>query len=92
MTTKTSKQNLIMLKNALLIKNLHNIDKKILGQNIKNYRLFNNLTQLELSKKVGLTISAINKIENGINYPKKENLLKICKILNVHLYQLCKNC
>ena len=70
---------------------------KIIGKNIKKYRLiynFNNekLTQQELAKKIGVSTSLIgsmesNKTNQGISI---YNLYKISKILNVTINNFFK--
>ena len=68
---------------------------KIIGKNIKKYRLiynFNNekLTQQELAKKIGVSTSLIgsmesNKTNQGISI---YNLYKISEVLNVPINKL----
>lgn len=71
---------------------------KIIGKNIKKYRLLynlnnNKLTQKELAKKVDVSTSLIgslesNKINQGISI---YNLYKISKALNIPIDNFFKN-
>lgn len=59
-----------------------------LGEKIRKYRILNNLTMKELSEKLGMSISAIQKYENGSVIPKTDIIQKISKILNVPIDKL----
>jgi len=71
---------------------------KIIGKNIKKYRLLynlnnNKLTQKELAKKIDVSTSLIgslesNKINQGISI---YNLYKISKALNIPIDNFFKN-
>jgi transcriptional regulator with XRE-family HTH domain len=50
------------------------MDAKALGQRLYELRTQAGLTQQELAEKVGVTPSAISKIENGRQFPQLENL------------------
>ena len=50
-----------------------------------------NLSQLSLSKKVGVSIQTIISVENGNYNPTLELCIKICKELNVTLNDLFWN-
>ncbi|MDE6059130.1 MAG: helix-turn-helix domain-containing protein [Clostridia bacterium] len=56
---------------------------KDLGQKLKDLRLEKGLTQAEVSKKLGLTRTAIANYELGIREPSLEILKKICKFFEV---------
>lgn len=49
----------------IYIENRKNIDKKIVGNNIKYIRKQNNITQIELSKLLNTTQSTISAYESG---------------------------
>ena len=53
----------------------------IFGRNIKLYRLSNNLTLKDLSKKAGISISFLSDIENGRSKPSLEKLKDIAESL-----------
>jgi len=57
--------------------------KKILGSNIKIYRKKAELTQSQLSEKIGVYPKHMSKIEVGEKYVSPEILEKICIELNV---------
>jgi len=54
-----------------------------LGQNIKYLRKLRGYTQVELSKAIGMTHSAISSYEQGNNEPTAGVLKKIAEALNV---------
>ena len=61
--------------------------KMIIGNNIKKYRMINNLTQEELAKLIGCTTPLIGALESskmcqGISV---YNLYKISKVLNISI-------
>lgn len=65
--------------------------RKILGQNIKRYRLFKGIKAETFAKKIGLSPEHLSKLENanktakniGLNY-----LIKIAKELDIPIEQL----
>ena len=61
----------------------HYFYMKDLGQKLKDLRLEKGLTQAEVSKKLGLTRTAIANYELGIREPSLEILKKICKFFEV---------
>jgi transcriptional regulator with XRE-family HTH domain len=56
---------------------------ELLGENIQIIRKLRGMTQQELSKKVGINLQNLSKIERGVNYPTFETLDKIIAILGV---------
>jgi len=60
---------------------------KLLGQQIKNIRLFQNISLNEVSQKTGIRVSYLKKIEDGFAYGVLLNthLVKISKALEVKL-------
>ncbi len=53
------------------------------GNVLKTLRLKENLTQAQLSKKLGLTKSVISAYETGLRLPSYDVLIHIAKIFNV---------
>lgn len=53
------------------------------GKRLKNLRLQNNLTQLQLAEKLGLTKSVISAYENGLRMPSYDILIAIARIFKV---------
>lgn len=66
-----------------------NLNYKEIGLKIKQKRKSLNLTQLELSEKVGLTESSISRYESGkIATMPTSTVNKICKVLNIEPAEL----
>ena len=61
---------------------------KLLGQNIKKYRLEKGLTQLELAKSVNLSREYIADIERGLKNISLRKFYIIADILKVKCSQL----
>ncbi len=59
-----------------------NLILKELGERIKKYRISMNMTQSELVKKSGVSLSTLVRIENGED-TKLSNLIKIMLVLNI---------
>ena len=57
---------------------------------IKNKRQNLNITQKEMAKRLYVSSSKYNKIENGIREPNFELLVKIIKLLNINLDEYIK--
>lgn len=62
--------------------------KKLFGQRLKEIRISKGLTQEALSEKIGIQPENYSRIENGISFPKPENLVKISTVLEVELLEL----
>ena len=58
---------------------------KIIGQNIKYYRLERHLTQVKLAERIGVNFETLSKMERGVYGITLENLMAISKVLNVPL-------
>lgn len=63
-----------------------NIEK--IGFNISEARKRSGITQSELAEKIGVTIQAVNKWENGKNLPDIENLMLIAELTNTPYVKL----
>lgn len=59
------------------------MNKKEISKYIRKLRIKSGITQLELSRRAGITPAAINFIENGRRCPNLESLSKICRALKV---------
>ena len=59
-----------------------NIDK-IFGKILREYRIKNNLTQEQLSEKLGISLKYISRIENGNNGVKTQTLINYMNILGI---------
>ena len=64
------------------------IYRKPIGQKIKAIRKSLGLSQLEFSKVVGATKSAVANWENGYNYPNNDRLKEIAELGNTTVFQL----
>lgn len=64
------------------------IDKKAVGQRIKNIRLNKGMTLEEFGKLFKATKSNVNSWENGVSLPNKERLKTISKIGNISINEL----
>lgn len=53
------------------------------SDNIKNFRLYRGLSQLELANRVGRTVNVISNWELGKNAPDPDSIELICKILEI---------
>lgn len=53
------------------------------GNTLRTLRIQNNMTQEQLSKKLGLTKSVISAYETGLRMPSYEVLIDISKIFKV---------
>lgn len=59
-----------------------NIDK-VFGQILRDFRLKNNLTQEQLSEKLGISLKYISRIENGNNGIKTQTLINYMNLLGI---------
>ena len=59
------------------------MSKLSVGENIRKVRTIRNISRKELAEKLNLSISAIQKYENGTVSPTIDTLVKISEALNV---------
>ena len=52
------------------------------GLKIKEYRINNNLSQIDLAKKLNIQVNVINDYENGIGIKNKTLISKFNELLN----------
>ena len=62
--------------------------KLTIGENIRNYRKKNDLTQEEFAERLGVTYQSVSRWENGNTYPDIELLPAIAKVLEITLDEL----
>ena len=62
--------------------------KKQLGKRIKELREQRNFSQEYIAEQLDIHPANYWRIENGVSYPKPENLEKICEILKVNIQVL----
>ena len=59
-----------------------------IGKFISECRKQKNLTQMQLSEKLGITDKAVSKWERGIAMPDSSIMLELCDILNISVNEL----
>lgn len=59
--------------------------KQIIGENIKELRLNEKLTQFELAEKLNYSDKAVSKWERGESTPEPEVFIKLSKLFNVDI-------
>ena len=64
------------------------MDQIKIGQFIKECRTQNNLTQMQLAEKLGITDRAVSKWENGRAMPDSAIMLDLCKELKITVNDL----
>ena len=64
------------------------MDQIKIGKFIKECRNKNNLTQMQLAEKLGITDRAISKWENGRAMPDSSLMLDLCKELKITVNDL----
>lgn len=62
--------------------------KLSIGENIRNFRKKNDLTQEELAERLGVTYQSVSRWENGATYPDLELLPAISELLSVTVDEL----
>ncbi|MBQ3184280.1 MAG: helix-turn-helix transcriptional regulator [Clostridia bacterium] len=62
--------------------------KLLIGENIRNFRKKNDLTQEELANRLGVTYQSVSRWENGSTYPDLELLPAISEVLEVTVDEL----
>ena len=55
--------------------------------NLKKLRKENELTQMDLAVKVGVSLTSVRMWEKGVSEPKEENRRKLEEVLGVDLSQ-----
>ena len=64
------------------------MDQIKIGKFIAACRKNNNLTQLQLAEKLGITDKAVSKWERGITMPDSSIMLDLCDILGINVNEL----
>ena len=62
--------------------------KLTIGENIRNYRKKNDLTQEAFADRLGVTYQSVSRWENGATYPDLELIPAIANILGVTVDEL----
>jgi DNA-binding XRE family transcriptional regulator len=64
------------------------MNKQIIKNNLKKYRTWKGLKQVDLAKELNLSVSQIRYIENKNKYPKYQVRRKICEYFGVSQDQM----
>lgn len=67
------------------------MNKRLIGERIKKYRLAANMTQEQLAEKIDVSTSFLSRIETGISVAGFETYLRICDVLNVSLNDITQD-
>lgn len=62
--------------------------KKKFGNRLRELRVQKGLTQEKLSECIGIQPENYSRIENGLSFPKPDNIEKISNVLNVEVAEL----
>ena len=65
-----------------------NIDKKAVGERIREIRLRQGLTLVGFGEQFCASKSNVQKWEIGVTLPSKKRMVKMCKIANITLNEL----
>ncbi len=80
----------LSLTNNRKAKNLiKGLNFKVLGNNMKNIRIENNLSQKEIANLLGVSQACIVKYEKGEISISSSNLYKFCKHFNISINEIC---
>lgn len=60
----------------------------IIGERLRELREYRNLSQGDIERRTGLLRCYISRVENGHTIPAVETLEKLCRALDIPLYQL----
>lgn len=64
------------------------LDKKLLGQYIKNHRIKKHLTQAELAEIINVAVGMIGQYERGKKAPSRDKLFELAQVLEFSLDDL----
>lgn len=62
--------------------------KKLFGKKLRELRRQKNITQEQMAEKIDIKPENYSRIENGLSFPKPENIVKISKALEVEIAEL----
>ena len=68
---------------------IYGLDLKVLGDNMKNIRLKNKLSQQEIANKLNVSQACINKYEKGLINISVSNLYEFSKEFKISINELC---
>ena len=62
--------------------------KKMFGKRLRELRRQKNITQEQMAEKIDIKPENYSRIENGLSFPKPENIVKISKALDIEIAEL----
>ena len=62
--------------------------KKLFGKRLRELRQQKGLTQEKVAESIGIQPENYSRIENGLSFPKSENIVKLSKLFNVEIAEL----
>lgn len=62
--------------------------KKVFGKRLRELRLSRGFTQEKMAENIGIQPENYSRLENGLSFPKPENLARISEILHVEIAEL----
>ncbi len=62
--------------------------KKLFGKRLRELRNQNGLTQEKVAEYIGIKPENYSRLENGLSFPKPENIVKLSEIFNVEIAEL----
>lgn len=62
--------------------------KKQFGKRLRDLRINKELTQEKMAESIGIQPENYSRIENGLSFPRPENIEKISKVLDVEVAEL----
>ena len=62
--------------------------KKMFGQRLRELRTAKKLTQETVAELIDIKPENYSRIENGLSFPKPENIFKLSKVLDVEIAEL----
>ncbi|DAA82417.1 TPA: hypothetical protein CPT82_07285 [Candidatus Gastranaerophilales bacterium HUM_2] len=62
--------------------------KKMFGQRVRELRVAKKLTQETVAELIDIQPENYSRIENGLSFPKPENIVKLSKVLDVEIAEL----
>ena len=62
--------------------------KKMFGKRLREIRTAKMLTQETVAELIGIKPENYSRIENGLSFPKPENIVKLSEVLGVEIAEL----
>ena len=62
--------------------------KKDFWKNLRKLRLKKNFTQEQVAEMINIQPENYSRIENGLSFPKPENIVKISQVLDIEIAEL----